>query len=59
MKPREPDLLPVNLRGAAKAENEITSAKRWLKGMGERRSSLSVTIMGDNINARSIITVLK
>ncbi len=35
--------------GAAKAENEITAAKRWIARMGERLSPLSVTIMGDDL----------
>jgi hypothetical protein len=37
--------------GKAKAENEITAAKRWLARHGERLSLLSVTIMGDDLYA--------
>jgi hypothetical protein len=37
--------------GAAKAENEIVAAKRWLARMGARLSPLSVTVMGDDIYA--------
>ena len=35
--------------GTAKAENEITAAKRWLARMGDYLSPFSVTIMGDDL----------
>lgn len=37
--------------GTAKAENEISAAKRWLAGHQGRLSPLSVTIMGDDLYA--------
>lgn len=37
--------------GTAKAENEITAAKRWLARHEQRLSPLSVTIMGDDLYA--------
>lgn len=37
--------------GSTKNENEITAAKRWLDRMGAWLSPLSVTIMGDDLNA--------
>lgn len=37
--------------GKAKAENELSAAKRWLTRHGERLSLLSVTIMGDDLYA--------
>ncbi len=37
--------------GQAKAENEISAAKRWVQRNGEDLSVLSVTIMGDDLYA--------
>jgi len=40
-----------NADGQAKAENELTAAKRWLGRKGDALSLLSVTIMGDDLYA--------
>jgi hypothetical protein len=46
--------------GTAKAENEITAAKRWLARHGKRLSPLSVTIMGDDLYAcQPLLTLVR